>query len=81
MELLVQPPIPPIPTPMPPAIEVPADVIALDNRWVDTRLEIACLMLVGMIPELQNNLEDFNANYMLKDLKTMFSQQAEQELL
>ncbi|GKC86900.1 hypothetical protein Tco_1147549 [Tanacetum coccineum] len=38
-------------------------------------------MLASMTPKLQKNLKDFNANDMLKGLKTMFSHQSEQELL
>ncbi|GJV23444.1 zinc finger, CCHC-type containing protein [Tanacetum coccineum] len=43
--------------------------------------EIACLMLMTMTPELQNNLEQLGAYDMLQELKTMFSQPVEQELL
>ncbi|PWA65350.1 hypothetical protein CTI12_AA337060 [Artemisia annua] len=54
-----------------PAQVVAPDVLAAHTRWVDTQQEIACLMLVSMIPDLQKNME----------LKTIFSQQAEQYLL
>nr|GEV31151.1 hypothetical protein [Tanacetum cinerariifolium] len=74
-------PIPPIPTYVPPATEVPTDVIALYNRCVDTQQKIACLMLAYMTPDLQKNLEDLNANDMLKELKNMFSHQSEHKLL
>ncbi|GJU71726.1 putative zinc finger, CCHC-type containing protein [Tanacetum coccineum] len=59
----------PIPTPVSPSIKVPADAIALYNRWVDAQHEIACLMLDNMSPKLQKSLEEFNANDMLKELK------------
>ncbi|GJV37773.1 hypothetical protein Tco_1410250 [Tanacetum coccineum] len=42
--------------------------------------EVACLMLVSMTPEIQKNLEDRTAFEILQELKTMFQQQAEQEL-
>ncbi|GKD16079.1 zinc finger, CCHC-type containing protein, partial [Tanacetum coccineum] len=42
--------------------------------------EVACLMMVSMIPEIQKNLEDRPAFEILQVLKTMFQQQAEQEL-
>ena len=42
--------------------------------------EVAALMLMSMIPEIQKNLEELTAFDMLRELKTMFQQQAEQEL-
>ncbi|PWA89725.1 hypothetical protein CTI12_AA109110 [Artemisia annua] len=42
--------------------------------------EVAYLMLASMIPELQKNLENLPAFDMLRELKVMFEQQAEQEL-
>nr|GFC75812.1 zinc finger, CCHC-type [Tanacetum cinerariifolium] len=41
----------------------------------------AGLMLMTMEPEIQRNLKPLHAHEMLKELKTLFSQQAEQELL
>ncbi|GKB84608.1 zinc finger, CCHC-type containing protein [Tanacetum coccineum] len=38
-------------------------------------------MLMTMEPKIQRNLENLHANDMLKELKTLFAQQAEQELL
>ncbi|GJU38258.1 retrotransposon protein, putative, ty1-copia subclass, partial [Tanacetum coccineum] len=38
-------------------------------------------MLMTMEPEIQRNLENLHANDMLKELKTLFAQQAEHELL
>nr|GFB66653.1 zinc finger, CCHC-type [Tanacetum cinerariifolium] len=43
--------------------------------------EIAGLMLMTMEPEIQRNLEPLHAHEMLRELKTLFAQQAEQELL
>ncbi|GKC54845.1 hypothetical protein Tco_1077590 [Tanacetum coccineum] len=75
--IYLEQPIPPTHTPAPPATEVPPDVFAVYTRWVDAQQEIACLLLASMTLELQKNLEDFNAYDMLKELKTMFSQQAD----
>ncbi|GJW19795.1 hypothetical protein Tco_0027231 [Tanacetum coccineum] len=43
--------------------------------------KIMLLMLMTMEPEIQRNLENLHANDMLKELKALFAQQAEQELL
>nr|GEV25705.1 zinc finger, CCHC-type [Tanacetum cinerariifolium] len=53
-----------------------SNVLAAHTRWVKVFKEIACLMLVSMTSKLQKNLEHFAAFDMLKELKTMFSQQA-----
>ncbi|GKD20203.1 hypothetical protein Tco_1221906 [Tanacetum coccineum] len=50
------------------------------TRRVVEQQEVACLMLVSMTPEIQKNLEDRTAFDILQELKTMFQQQAEQEL-
>ncbi|PWA43105.1 zinc finger, CCHC-type [Artemisia annua] len=50
------------------------------NVWKNEQQEVACLMLASMIPELQKNLENLAAFDMLRELKVMFEQQAEQEL-
>ncbi|PWA43669.1 zinc finger, CCHC-type [Artemisia annua] len=50
------------------------------TRRCNEQQEVACLMLVSMIPELQKNLENLAAFDMLRELKVMFEQQAEQEL-
>ncbi|GJR87326.1 hypothetical protein Tco_0211337 [Tanacetum coccineum] len=47
---------------------------------VSEQQEVACLMLVSMNPEIQKNLEDRIAFEILQEPKTMFQQQAEQEL-
>ncbi|GJV19023.1 hypothetical protein Tco_1368043 [Tanacetum coccineum] len=49
-------------------------------RRVVEQQEVACLMLGSMTPEIQKNLEDRIAFKILLELKTMFQQQAEQEL-
>nr|GEZ21193.1 hypothetical protein [Tanacetum cinerariifolium] len=43
--------------------------------------EIAGLMLMSMDSEIQRNLKPLHAHQMLKELKTLFAQQAEHELL
>ena len=50
------------------------------TRRSNEQQEVACLMLASMIPELQKNLENLAAFDMLRELKVMFEQQAEQEL-
>nr|GEZ89757.1 zinc finger, CCHC-type [Tanacetum cinerariifolium] len=51
------------------------------TTWVKGSKEIAGLMLMTMEPEIQRNLEPLHAHEMLKELKTLFAQQAEHELL
>ena len=77
----VEHPIPATPVPPTPDQQVPADVFVAHAQWVKASKDIGCLMLISMTPELQKNLEHFDAYNMLKELKTMFAQQAEQELL
>ncbi|GJR67012.1 retrotransposon protein, putative, ty1-copia subclass [Tanacetum coccineum] len=73
--------------PLPPAPVAPAGqqvapkILAAHTAWVKGSKEIAGLMLMTMEPEIQRNLENLHANDMLKELKTLFAQQAEQELL
>ncbi|GJS64818.1 retrotransposon protein, putative, ty1-copia subclass [Tanacetum coccineum] len=61
--------------------QVAPEIIAAYTAWIKGSKEIAGLMLMTMEPEIQQNLENLHANDMLKELKTMFAQQAEQELL
>ncbi|XP_071738809.1 uncharacterized protein [Rutidosis leptorrhynchoides] len=51
------------------------------TKQYNEQLEVACLMLASMTSELQRNLMDYNAYDMIEELKTMFQQQAEQELI
>nr|GEX99335.1 zinc finger, CCHC-type [Tanacetum cinerariifolium] len=73
--------------PIPPALVAPAgqhvapEILAAHNDWIKGSKEIAGLMLMTMEPEIQQNLEPLHAYKMLKELKTLFAQQAEQELL
>ncbi|GJX60582.1 hypothetical protein Tco_0291972 [Tanacetum coccineum] len=59
-----------------------ADPDASDKYYksVNTEQEVACLMLSSMSPDLQRTLEKYNAYDMMKELKTMFEEQAKQEL-
>ncbi|GKG31219.1 hypothetical protein Tco_0423707, partial [Tanacetum coccineum] len=49
-------------------------------RRVAEQQEVACLILVSITPKIQKNLEDRPTFEILQELKTMFQQQAEQEL-
>ncbi|GKD84493.1 zinc finger, CCHC-type containing protein [Tanacetum coccineum] len=49
--------------------------------WVKASKEITGLMIMTMEPYIQKNLEQLGAYDMLKELKTLFAQQAEQKLL
>ncbi|GJU92053.1 zinc finger, CCHC-type containing protein [Tanacetum coccineum] len=59
-----------------------ADPDTIDKYYetVNLEQEVACLMLPSMSPDLQRMLEKYNAYDMLKELKTMFEEQAKQEL-
>ncbi|GKE69923.1 hypothetical protein Tco_1527995, partial [Tanacetum coccineum] len=46
----------------------------------DAQNKVACLMLGSMSPELQRVLENYKAYDMIQELKTMFEEQAKQEL-
>ncbi|GJX00945.1 glucose-1-phosphate adenylyltransferase small subunit, chloroplastic/amyloplastic, partial [Tanacetum coccineum] len=61
--------------------QISADVLAAHTRLVKASNEIKFLILVSMTPELQKKLEHFAAFDMLQESKTIFSHQAEQELL
>nr|GFA18371.1 zinc finger, CCHC-type [Tanacetum cinerariifolium] len=56
-------------------------ILAAHNAWIKGSKEINGLMLMNMKPEIQQNLETLHAHEMLLELKTLFAQQAEQELL
>ncbi|GKE15740.1 hypothetical protein Tco_1423317 [Tanacetum coccineum] len=61
--------------------QVPSEALAAHVAWVKVQKEIDVLMLMTMEPDIQWNLENLGAYDMLHELKTLFSQQAEQELL
>ncbi|GJX51996.1 hypothetical protein Tco_0280365 [Tanacetum coccineum] len=73
----------PIPTlPVPPEGQAnPPDVVTMHQAWVKAQKEIVGLMLMTMDPDIQNNMEHLGAHDMLKELKTLYVQQADQELL
>nr|GFB03289.1 zinc finger, CCHC-type [Tanacetum cinerariifolium] len=73
-------PIPPVPV-APAGQQVISEILAAHTAWVKGLKEIAGLMLMTMEPEIQRNLEPLHAHEMLKELRTQFAQQAEQELL
>nr|GEV49785.1 zinc finger, CCHC-type [Tanacetum cinerariifolium] len=73
--------------PIPPAVVAPVgqhvapEILAAHNAWIKGSKEIDGLMLMTMKLEIQRNLEPLHAHEMLRELKTLFAQQAEQELL
>ncbi|GJR57022.1 zinc finger, CCHC-type containing protein [Tanacetum coccineum] len=73
-------PIPVLPVP-PQGQANPPDVVTTHQAWVKAQKEITGLMLMTMDPEIQKTLEHLGANDMLKELKTLYVQQANQELL
>nr|GEW93943.1 zinc finger, CCHC-type [Tanacetum cinerariifolium] len=73
-------PIPPAPV-APAGQQVAPKILTAHSAWVKGSKEIAGLMLMTMEPEIQRNLEPLYAHEMLKELKTLFAQQAEQEIL
>nr|GEW25731.1 hypothetical protein [Tanacetum cinerariifolium] len=59
-----------------------ADPKTIDKYYetVNLEKEVACLMLPSMSLDLHRTLEKYNAYDMLKELKTMFKEQAKQKL-
>nr|GFD20320.1 zinc finger, CCHC-type [Tanacetum cinerariifolium] len=60
---------------------VSPEILAVHTAWIKGSKEIVGLMLMTMEPEIQQNLENLHAHEKLLELKTLFAQQAEQELL
>ncbi|GJS30432.1 reverse transcriptase domain-containing protein [Tanacetum coccineum] len=56
------------------------DTIGKYYESINLEQEFTCLMLSSMSPYLQRTLEKYNAFDMMKELKTMFEEQAKQEL-
>nr|GEV89182.1 uncharacterized mitochondrial protein AtMg00810-like [Tanacetum cinerariifolium] len=56
-------------------------ILAAHTALIKGSKEIAGLMLMTMEPDIQRNLETFHAHEMLLELKTLFAQQAEHNLL
>nr|GFB74716.1 zinc finger, CCHC-type [Tanacetum cinerariifolium] len=73
-------PIPPAPV-APAGQHVAPEILVAHNAWIKGSKEIAGLMLMTMEQEIQQNLEPLHAHEMLRELKTLFAQQAEHELL
>ncbi|GJZ65412.1 zinc finger, CCHC-type containing protein [Tanacetum coccineum] len=73
-------PLPPAPVALEGQLVAP-EITAAYTAWIKGSKEIAGLMLMTMEPEIQRNLENLHAYEMLQELKTLFAQQAEQELL
>ncbi|GJS13618.1 hypothetical protein Tco_0408090 [Tanacetum coccineum] len=73
-------PIPVLPVPPEGKANQP-DVVTTHQAWVKAQKEIAGLMLMTMEPDIQKNLEHLGASDMLKELKMLYVQQADQELL
>ncbi|GJV18488.1 hypothetical protein Tco_1367508 [Tanacetum coccineum] len=57
------------------------DTIDKYYKTVNLEQEVACIMLSSMSPDLQRTLEKYNAYEMMKEIKTMFEEQAKQELI
>nr|GEV65771.1 zinc finger, CCHC-type [Tanacetum cinerariifolium] len=64
-----------------PRHQVPPKALAAHAAWVNGSKEAVMLMLMTMDLDIQRNLEHLGAYDMLQELKTLFAQQAEQELL
>nr|GFB19654.1 hypothetical protein [Tanacetum cinerariifolium] len=65
----------------PPGQANPPNVIATHQAWVKAQKEIDGLMLMTMDPEIQKTLDHLCAYDMLKELKMLYVQQADQKLL
>ncbi|GKD21303.1 zinc finger, CCHC-type containing protein [Tanacetum coccineum] len=59
-----------------------ADLDTIEKYYESVNLEqeVACLIMLSMSPDLQRTLEKYNTYDMLKELKTIFEEQAKQEL-
>ncbi|GJT05449.1 zinc finger, CCHC-type containing protein [Tanacetum coccineum] len=60
---------------------LPSDVLNTHTAWVKASKEIVGLMLMTIDPDIQKNLEHLGAYDLLKELKMLYAQQADQELL
>ncbi|GKC56677.1 retrotransposon protein, putative, ty1-copia subclass, partial [Tanacetum coccineum] len=73
--------IPATPVPTQAGQQVAPGALAAHAAWVKGSKEIAGLMLMTMESYIQRNLENLGAYEMLQELKTLFAQKAEEELL
>nr|GEU43059.1 hypothetical protein [Tanacetum cinerariifolium] len=73
----------PIPTApvVPTGQHVAPEILTAHTAWIKGSKEIVGLMLMTMELDIQRNLETLHAHEMLLELKTLFAQQVEQELL
>ncbi|GKD59019.1 hypothetical protein Tco_1296528, partial [Tanacetum coccineum] len=69
-------PLPPAPV-APEGQQVAPEIVAAHTAWIKGSKEIAGLMLMTMELEIQRNQENLHANDMLKELKSLFAQQAD----
>nr|GEZ78595.1 zinc finger, CCHC-type [Tanacetum cinerariifolium]GFA55665.1 zinc finger, CCHC-type [Tanacetum cinerariifolium] len=74
-------PIPATPVPAHAGQQVPTEAFAAYVAWVKGEKETVGLILMTMEPDIQHNMENLGAYDMLQELKTLFFQQVEQELL
>nr|GEY80680.1 zinc finger, CCHC-type [Tanacetum cinerariifolium] len=74
-------PIHPAPVPAQAGKQVASEALAAHTAWVKGSKDIVGLMLINMEPDIQRNVENLSAYDMLQELKTVFAQQAEHELL
>ncbi|GJW10174.1 retrotransposon protein, putative, ty1-copia subclass [Tanacetum coccineum] len=74
-------PIPPASVPAQAGQQVAPEALVAHTAWVKGSKEIDRIMLMTMESDIQQNLEKLSAYDMLQELKTLFAQQAEQELL
>ncbi|GKB86149.1 hypothetical protein Tco_0958421, partial [Tanacetum coccineum] len=79
-EYYLEHPIPAAPVAQP-GEQIPPEDLAAHAAWVKGQREVAVLMLLTMDLDIQRNLAHLGAYDMLRELKAMFSKQAEQELL
>ena len=68
------------PLPQAPSDDSTAEYRAAYEKKYDEQSEIACLMLSSMNPQLQRDMENLDAHSIIKELKSMFEKQAQQEL-
>ncbi|GJV66129.1 hypothetical protein Tco_1476957 [Tanacetum coccineum] len=75
--LFLEQPIPAMPVPDEGQVR-PPDVLNTHTTWVKASKEIVGLILMTMDPDIQKNFEHLGAYDMLKELKTLYAQQADQ---
>ncbi|GJZ49004.1 hypothetical protein Tco_0603194 [Tanacetum coccineum] len=80
-EKYIEQPIPTTSVAAAPDQPIPPAALATYNKWVKNQMEIVVMMLLTMDLEIQQNLAHLSTNDMLKELKALYSKQAEQELL